>query len=123
MNGGCLEGGRLAGEQRVSAAGVAEQNAPAEPKFAAARVGAYLAACGGDGHLQTPAAAEERYAGGEDGLGEFDLAGDGVAAVVDVERGPRHGDAVVALEGNSRRERGAVGGGEDVDLQGGVDAV
>src|SRR5580698_136306 len=116
MNGGGLEGGRLAGEQWVRAAGVAEQNAPAEPKFAAARVGAYLAACGGDGDLQTPAAAEERYAGGQHGLGELDLARDGSAAVVDVERGSRHGDAVVAFEGGSRGERGAVGGGDDVDV-------
>ena len=86
MNGRGFERDRLAGEQTVFPAGVAEHNAPRESKLTAPRVGAYLPSRGRDRNLQPPAAAEERHAGGKDGFGEFDLARHGRAAVVDIER-------------------------------------
>src|ERR1700716_2615080 len=66
---------------------------------------------------------KKRHAGGKDGLGKVDLARHGSAAVVDVECRSGHGDAVVALETDSRRESGAVPGGHDVDAERRVDAV
>src|SRR5258708_6224843 len=123
MNGRRLERGRLAGEQRMLPTGVALQNAPGKPELTAARIGAYLAACGGYRDLQAPAAAEERNAGGKDGLGEVDLAGHGSAAVVDVECRSGHGDAVVALEADSLDKRSAVRGGQDVDAERRIEAV
>src|ERR1700692_4552089 len=98
MNRRRFEQERLAGEQRMFPARGALQNAAGEHELTAARVGAYLAACGRDGDLQTPAAAEEWHTGFKDGLGEFDLARHGRAAVVDVECRSCHRDAVVALE-------------------------
>jgi hypothetical protein len=106
MNGGRLEHGRLAGEQRMFAAGVAQQNAPREAELAAPRIGAHLAAGGRDRDLQSPAAAEERHAGGKYGLGELDLARHRRAAVVDVERRSGHRDAVVAARGRRPAENG-----------------
>src|SRR6267154_468835 len=123
MNAGRFEGGRLAGEQGMFPAGVAQQNAPGKTELTAARIGAHLAARGRDRDLQSPATPEERHAGRKDGLGELDLARHGIAAVVNVERGPCHGDAVIALEADSRREGAAVRGGHDVDAQRCVDAA
>src|ERR1017187_2269011 len=124
MNGGGLEHDRLAGEQPVFPAGVAEQDSSGESKLTATRVGAHLAVGGRHRDLQPPTAAEERYAGGKHGLGEFDLAPHRCAAVVDVERRSGHRDAVVVLEADARRKpRLAVRGGHDVDLQRRVDTA
>src|SRR5258708_36578426 len=98
MNGRRLERGRLAGEQRMLPTGVALQNAPGKPELTAARIGAYLAACGGYRDPQGPAAAEERDAGGKDGPGEGDLAGHGGAARVDGGGPSGHGGPAGALE-------------------------
>src|SRR5258708_27736962 len=123
MNGGRFERGRLAGEQRMFPAGVGQQNAPGKPELTASRIRAYLAARGGDCDLQTPAAAEEWHAGSKDGLGKVDLAGHRSAAVIDVECRSGHGDAVVALEADSRGERSAVRGSQDVDAKRRIKAV
>jgi len=55
---------RLAGEQPVLPARLSEQNAPGETKFATTGVGPHFTAGGCYRHLQSPAAAEERHAGG-----------------------------------------------------------
>jgi len=124
MNGGCFENGGLAGKQRMFAARLGECDAPAEPKLAAAGVGAHFTAGGGHGDLQSPAAAEERHAGGEHGPGKFDLLGHGRSAVVDIERGARHGRAVVVLESDPcGQARFGIGGEKDVDLQRCVDVA
>src|SRR5258708_7954967 len=111
MNGRRLERGRLAGEQRMLPTGVALQNAPGKPELTAARIGAYLAACGGYRDLQAPAAAEERNAGGQDRPGGGDLAGHGGAPRVDVEGRSRHGDAPVTLPGDSPPQSSALPAG------------
>ena len=104
MNRRRLERGRLAGEQACCRPASVSSMRRRESKLAAPRIGAHLAAGGGDRDLQAPAAAEERYAGGEDGLGEFDLARHRRAAVVDIERRSGHRHAVVVLETDARRK-------------------
>ena len=103
MNAGGLEHRRLTGKQPVFPAGIAQQDAPGEPKFAAAGVRPHLAARRSNGDLQAPTAAEERHAGREHGPGELDLAHHRCTAVVDVERGPGHGDAVIVFETDAGR--------------------
>src|SRR5271168_4873959 len=123
MHGGRLECGRLAGEQRVFSAGLAQENAPGESELAAARIGAHQAACGGDRDLQSPAAAEEGYARGKHGFDEFDLADHRVAAAIDIECRSRHRDTVIVLERHPCGQRGAVRRAYDVHMQGWVEAT
>src|SRR5580658_5415766 len=124
MNGRRLEHAGLAGEQAMSAARLAQQNAPPEAELTAARIGPHLAAGRRDGNLQPPTAAEERHAGRKYGLGELDLTRDRRAAVVDIERRAGHGDAVVMLETNAGRKTGfGVRRGHNVDRERRVDTA
>ncbi len=50
-----------------------ELDAAREAEFPAARIAHHAATRGRDAHLQSPATAETRHAGGEHGLGEVDL--------------------------------------------------
>jgi len=101
----------LAREQAVSCAEFAQEDPPRKAKFAAAWIGANLAAGRRHRHLQSPAAAEERHADREHSLGEFDLTRDRCATVIDVERRARHGDAVVVGEADAWGKVGSASAG------------
>src|SRR5215472_12371545 len=104
VHGDRLEHRGFARKHRMATTRLAELDAPGEAEFPSARVAAYAAAGGAHGHLQAPAAAEERRAGCKHSARQLDLPLDGRAAVVDIERRAGNRHAIVAGKPGARSE-------------------
>src|SRR4051812_39600985 len=98
MDGRRIEDIELADIHRVLAPGFREPDAAAKADLAAVRIFPHHAAGGGNNDLETPARAEQRRACGERRAYKIDLADNGGAALINVQRRAGDGDAVVALK-------------------------
>ena len=99
-----LEHRRLAREHAVATPRIGELDAARESELPPQRIAAHPTAGRAHRHLQAPAAAEERHAGGKRRPRQLDLPLNVCAAVVDVQRraGDRH--TVVARKSGTGRE-------------------